>query len=92
MKTGSLRPKTRRQGVGSIPEGDTFVYTGNNEGTLSRKFEVRGRDGRALMTSRFETEWEYHGAVHGRFDEDGTVLALPGTDGTSERTAIPGVE
>ncbi|MBD1547552.1 hypothetical protein [Roseibium aggregatum] len=79
-------PRTGRE-IYTRPDG--FTHTGNNEGTMSSDIEVRDPDGRVVVSSWFETEWEYYGAIRARFDDDGRTLVVSGTDGTSERVPIP---
>ena len=68
---------------------DEFTHTGNNEGTMSRDIEVRDPDGRVIVSTWFETEWAYYGAITARFEDDGRTLVVSGSDGTSERTPVP---
>jgi len=56
---------------------------------MSRDIEVSETDGRVIISTWFETEWEYFGSINARFEDDGRTLVISGSDGTVERTVIP---
>jgi len=66
-----------------------FTHTGNNEGTLTREVQVLERDGNAILTTRMEIEWAYHGEIKAGFSDDGLSLTITGSDGQRKVRTLP---
>jgi len=67
-----------------------FSHTGNNEGTMTDKIEVRDPDGTVIASTEMTIEWEYFGSIDAGFSDGGKTVTVRGSDGDLEKLPLNG--